>query len=104
MIEVILNRVLVKPEELQKKTESGLLIEYGELEKQHARSRVEGIVVGVGPTAYTDLTEEAPVKIGDHVVFARYAGVFVTDPETQDTLVVLNDTDVLCIVRKGDSK
>ncbi len=104
MIEVILNRILVKPEELQTEhavagTDKKILISRGEHEKKHAAARVEGIVVSIGPTAYRELTDEVPIKVGDHVVFAKYSGVFVTDPETEETLVVLNDNDVLCVVR-----
>lgn len=105
MIEVILNRVLVEPEELQREhkvdgTDVSIVIARGEQgEKQAEKSRVEGKVVSIGPTAYVDLTDTTPIKVGDHVVFARYSGVFVTDPDTKKTLVVLNDSDVLCVVR-----
>jgi co-chaperonin GroES (HSP10) len=105
MIEVILNRVLVKPEELKREhkvegTEVSIVLARGDMgEKQAERSRVEGTVVAIGPTAYTDLCDTPPIAKGDHVVFARYSGVFVTDPETKETLVVLNDSDVLCVVR-----
>jgi co-chaperonin GroES (HSP10) len=104
MIQVILNRVLVRPQELVKNhkvegTEISIIIEHGKTEAQHEAARVEGTVVAIGPTAYADLTDNPPIKEGDHVVFARYSGVFVTDPETKETLVVLNDTDVLCVVR-----
>lgn len=107
MIKVILNRVLVKPEELKREhkiegTDKAIVIAQANTleEKKMEASRVEGTVVGIGPTAYNDLTDEIPVEIGDHVVYAKYAGVYVTDPETEETLVVLNDSDVLCVVRK----
>ena len=107
MIEVLLNRVLVETEQLKKEHDVGngvkLEISYGQDESRHEASRTEGTVVSVGPTAYTDLGYDAPpIAVGDHVVFAKYSGVFVTDPETKKTLVVLNDSDVLCKVHKGD--
>lgn len=106
MIDVILNRVLVRPEALKREhkiegTSISLAIAHPN-EKQAEASRVEGTVVKIGPTSYKDLTDEMPIAVGDHVVFARYSGVFVTDPETKETLVVLNDSDVLCVVRQGD--
>jgi co-chaperonin GroES (HSP10) len=109
MIQVILNRVLVKPEKLKRShkiegTDIELALSHGDKEKQVEASRVEGTVVAIGPTAYKDLTDEVPIKQGDYVVFARYSGVFVVDPETKETLVVLNDSDVLCVVRQGESK
>lgn len=107
MINVILNRILVKPEQLKtghkvEGTDIEIALGYAGLEKQHEASRVEGHVVGIGPTAYKDLCDDVPIALGDHVVFAKYAGVFVTDPETKETLVVLNDSDVLCIVKGGN--
>lgn len=109
-IEVILNRILVRPEELKREhkiegTDKSLVLASASVhdEKRAEASRVEGTVVSIGPTAYKDLTDESPVKLNDHVVFARYSGVFVTDPETKETLVVLNDTDILCVVHKGES-
>lgn len=108
MIKVILNRILVKPEELKREHQIegvGALViaQANQLEeKKMEASRVEGTVVDIGPTAYSDLTDEVPIEKGDHVVYAKYAGVYVTDPETKETLVVLNDSDVLCVVRKGD--
>lgn len=107
MIEVILNRVLVKPFELETehKFEGGgsLLVAHGKDEARHKAARVEGKVVSIGSTAYKDLVDESPIREGDHVVFARYSGVFVNDPETDETYVVLIDSDILCrVVRKGE--
>jgi co-chaperonin GroES (HSP10) len=110
MIKIILNRVLIKPIELKKEhavegTDIKLDLSYAsaEDEKRHEAARVEGHVVGIGETAYKDIGDgTSPVQIGDHVVFAKYAGFYVTDPDTSEDLIVLNDEDVLCVVRKGD--
>jgi co-chaperonin GroES (HSP10) len=58
----------------------------------------------MGPTAYTDLSvpEEKRPRVGDFVLWAKYAGVGVIDPETNEKLVILNDEDVLCILKRGE--
>lgn len=110
MIEIILNRVLVKPVELEKERDLGegrkLYISRGDDEKRHEAARVEGHVVSIGETAYKDIGNgTSPIKVGDHVVFAKYAGFYVKDPDTDEDLIVLNDEDVLCrVIRKGDTK
>lgn len=93
-------RILVKPVEIKKKTESGIIIEYGENEKLEKGARVMGRVVDIGPAAWKkeDLGGFNWCKIGDMVLYARYAGKFVKDPVTQEEYVALNDEDVICIV------
>lgn len=115
MIEMILNRVLVKAEDLKRchrvETPNGVIeipIEYGDLEKRHAASVTQGVVVSVGPDAYSDYgyKDGKPVKVGDIVQFAKFSGAPVLDPDSpSERLVVLNDEDVIAIIKsKGDSK
>lgn len=111
MIKVILDRIMVKPVEIEttRKVEGSnieIAIAYGDKgEVRHKASRVEGTVVGIGPLAYKDIGDGTPpVQVGDFVVFAKYAGVFVTDPDTDEDLVILNDEDVLCVVTKTGEK
>lgn len=100
MITPILHRILIKPIELEKEHDAGggikLALAYGDNEKRHEAARIEGHIVSMGETA------DVPCKVGDHVVFAKYAGLYVNDPETDEEYVLINDEDILCIVRKGD--
>ncbi len=106
MIRVILNRVLVKPVDLKNEHKvEGTDIAIALIdpnENRTAAGRIEGTVVSIGETAYKDLCGDPPIKVGDYVVFAKYAGFFVKDPETGEELVLLNDEDVLCVISKGD--
>lgn len=106
MIKVLLDRVLVKPIELKNEhAVEGTDIKLALVdpnENRTAASRIEGTIVDIGPTAYRDLCGDPPIKKGDYVVFAKYAGFFVKDPETGEELVLLNDEDVLCVITKGD--
>lgn len=94
-LEVVGHRVLIKPKALQKKTESGLFIEYGDMEKRHKVATMEGTVAGIGPLAWHDWGDGRNwVEIGDRVLFAQYAGKLVEDPDTKEEFFVINDEDV----------
>jgi len=94
MLEVVGNRVLIKPKELEKKTDSGIIINYGTAEKQHEAATMEGTVIGIGPCSWEDYGHKEWVKIGDRVIFAQYAGKIVKDPDTEEKYFVVNDIDV----------
>jgi len=63
-----------------------------------------GIVVDMGPTAYKDVGDGTPwCKVGDTIVYGKYGGKIVTDPDTKKKFVVLNDQEVICIVKESDN-
>jgi co-chaperonin GroES (HSP10) len=75
---------VVKPVDLEKREEAGTQI---------------GTVIQVGPTAFRAFDGSDPnwkpwCKPGDRIIFARYAGKFVDDPETKERFFVINDEDV----------
>lgn len=101
MIEPALYRVLVKPYDIFDKDESyaaakrmGLEV-VGDSKKREQQSVDKGVVVALGPTVDADLH----AKVGDDIVWARHAGKEVEDPETGETFVVLNDEDVVAVIR-----
>lgn len=95
MLEVVGNRVLIKPKDLERKTASGIIVEYGEAEKRHKVATMEGVIVGIGPLAWHDWADGSHwVEVGDKVIFAQYAGKVVKDPETGEEFFVINDEDV----------
>jgi co-chaperonin GroES (HSP10) len=108
MIEVILNRVLVELEEIKKShkvagTNIEIPLAYGELEKRHNASVVQGVVVSIGPDAYNDYDEvyrlKKPIKVGDRVQFAKFSPSPVSDPDQPEKrLAMLNDEDILGII------
>jgi chaperonin GroES len=95
MVTPLGHRVLVKPVEIKNKTEGGLWkpeqtvdLEKGGVDK--------GTVMALGSTAYMadQLGGEPWVKVGDKVVWARYAGKPVEDSD--GTLYhLINDEDIL---------
>lgn len=110
MVTVCGDRILLRPEQLKKAhevtTDDGkkiaIALEFGANEKRLEAATTEGVVVQIGPEAFKD---ETPwYAAGDKVLWGKYAGYWVTDPETEESLVILDPHDVLCIISKGDAK
>lgn len=112
MIKILLHRVLVELEDLKRQHEvempdgSKVVLEmaYGEYETRLQASTTEGKVVAVGETAFRDYGyKECPLAIGDRIVFAKYAGRPVLDPdEPEKKMALLNDEDVLAIIKSKE--
>jgi chaperonin GroES len=94
-IKLLTHHVLIKLDELEVKTESGIILA---IDEKRERKAVEyGIVLQIGPTAYKDIgLDSCPLSIGDHVCILRYSGKSVKDGE--DEFLIVNDEDILCIV------
>jgi co-chaperonin GroES (HSP10) len=95
-------RILLKPRELEEKTERGIILpdsvrdveQFGEIVLQ---------VVDVGPEAYADSRFKRPwVKAGDWVVIARHAGWRITVPTTKEDFRVINDDGIIAVVDDPD--
>lgn len=115
MITPVLHRIMVKQvklEEVHKEYQSakraGIIIPEHP-DTQRAQAGVDrGTVVAIGETAYRDYSQYAdpdsniPVHVGDTVAFAKYSGKVVTDPETDEEYVILNDEDIVCVITQKD--
>lgn len=105
MLKVPGHRVLVKPKELKKQTESGIIIEYGENEKLEKAGMSRGTVAQIGPDAWKTMyisgqASEPWCKVGDEIIHAKYVGFEVVDEETGTTYRVINDEDVVVVISK----
>lgn len=88
-------RILVKPDEINTKTDWGLQIVTDE--KLERAAIMKGTVVAVGEFAYRD--DPGPwVKVGDRIIYSQYAGKFIKDPVEDETFVVMNDEDVVALI------
>ncbi|WP_297456290.1 co-chaperone GroES [Persephonella sp.] len=89
------DRVVIKPaEEAEEKTPSGIIIPDTAKEKPS-----EGEVIAVGEGRLLENGEIKPlkVKVGDKVIYSKYAGnEFVVDGEE---LIVLREDDILAIIQ-----
>lgn len=88
-------RVLIKPDPLEEKSEGGILIVHQDERLARAGTQT-GTLVAVGKTAWAD-SPEPWCSVGDHVIYAKYAGKIVTDPDTAEEYMIVNDEDVLAI-------
>src|SRR3954451_11989797 len=90
------DRIVVKPNEAEEKTASGLVIPDTAKEKPQ-----QGSVLAVGPGRRSDQTGELiplDVKVGDTVVYSKYGGTEIT--VEGDDLLILTSRDVLAIMKK----
>ena len=97
-------RVMVKVKRIGKKDENGnhkeggLIIPYDVWERRQT-AVVVGQIVEIGANAWYDRTD--PPKVGDYVIFKRYAGIHIegTDGEAYRNVM---DIDVHTITLSGD--
>ena len=87
------DRLLVKPIEQEEKTASGIILPETAKEKPQ-----EGEVLAIGPGARKEdgARIEMDVKVGDTVLYAKYAG---TEIKLEDKKVlILKESDILAIL------
>jgi co-chaperonin GroES (HSP10) len=99
----VLHRIVVKQDKIEDKDQAfaaaraiGIEIAFGE-RKREQQAVDSGVVVAIGPTAFKDFgLDNAPISVGDTIVYARYAGKPVEDPQSKVEYMLLNDEDVIC--------
>lgn len=91
MIKPLADRVVVKVIEQEEKTSGGIFLPDTAKEKPQI-----GEVVAVGPGKIED-GQRVPmeVKVGDHVIFAKYSGTEVKIDGTE--YLILRESDILAI-------
>ncbi|MEM9516694.1 MAG: co-chaperone GroES [Actinomycetota bacterium] len=88
------DRIVVRPNEAETQTASGLVIPDTAKEKPQ-----QGEVLAVGPGKRAENSGELiplDIKVGDTVLYSKYGGTEVT--ADNEDLLVLNGRDVLAIV------
>lgn len=94
------HRVLVKPDDIETKTQSGIIIDTGSNQKRKESAQISGTLVKVGPSAWQGLnseTNEPWAQPGDRVLFAMYGGYEVNVNGKLHR--VMNDEDITAIVK-----
>ncbi|NLK21176.1 MAG: co-chaperone GroES [Epulopiscium sp.] len=86
------DRVVVKQLEAEEKTKSGIVLPNQAKEKPQ-----EAEVVAVGPGGQVDGKEiKMEVKVGDKVIYSKYAGTEVKIQEKE--YIILKQSDILAVV------
>ena len=88
MIKPLADRVLIEPKEAETKTASGIFIPDTAKEKPQ-----QGTVIAVGPGKKD---EPMDVKVGDVVLFGKYAGTEVAVEEKK--YLIVKQSDILAIL------
>jgi co-chaperonin GroES (HSP10) len=71
-----------------------------ENEKRVSASVDKGFVLSIGPSAWKDFGGEPWCKVGDTVIWAKHAHKVVEDPETKEELGILNDEDIVAVIKE----
>lgn len=89
------DRVVVEPLEQEEKTASGIILPETAKEKPQ-----EGTILAVGPGKVDDAGKRMPmdVKVGDVVLFAKYAGTEIKLDGKK--VLILRESDIMAIVEK----
>lgn len=102
------HRVLLKPLDLEQKTESGIVLHYGPDQKLKERMQQLAKVVDIGPDAYLafrkidqdgkEVNGKPWCDIGDLVYCARMAASHFMDPYTGKEWMLVNDEDIQLVL------
>lgn len=91
-------RILVLPDEIEKTTASGIILNTGTGEKMEALAQTFGRVIAMGPLCYLDQPNSEPwCKIGDRVSFAKYSGLLNTGKDEKKYRVI-SDLDIVSVI------
>ena len=88
MIRPLADRVLIEPKEAETKTASGLYIPDTAKEKPQ-----QGVVIAAGPGKKDEPME---VKVGDQVLYGKYASTEVTVEDKK--YLIVKQSDILAIL------
>ena len=93
--------VLIEPIEIEDKSAGGIYLPENVREKhQHAIDR--GVITAMSENAFQDTTMwNDPPKVGDTVLFDKYAGSVIHKGQGRDRKIIriCNDTEILAILR-----
>ena len=91
-VKPLADRVIVKPLEAEEVKKGSIIIPDTAKEKPQ-----QGEIVAVGPGKMTDgKREEMEVKVGDKVLYGKYAGTEVTIDD--DEYMIMRESDILAVL------
>lgn len=103
-------RVLVKPVDIEEVDDAyasakrvGIQL-ISEAKDREQAAVDKGIVIQIGNTVANEFDGDLWFSEGDFVLFARYSGKRVKDPETEEEYIVFNGEDILCVIENPDGE
>jgi len=89
-------RALVRPDEVEMKTESGIVLAVDEKLEKNAQTTGTIVVLGEDfAAAFKPKTPFWGLKVGDKIHYPKYAGKWVRHSKTKEELLAINDEDVI---------
>lgn len=102
--------LVVRPDKIEdvdpvyaKARKAGIELVKREETRREQASVDKGRVLAVGSEAFKAYGGEPWCDVGDYIAYARFAGKYITDPETDEEVLVINDEDVVAVI-KGEAK
>ena len=93
------HRVLIRPDSVEEITKGGIVLPK-QVQDAEQNATIMGTIVALGGNAWKAFDDGNPwANVGDRVGFAKYGGMIVTDPDTQEKLRILNDEDITFIIK-----
>ena len=94
-------RVVIKPDPIEEVSKGGIVIatDYEGRKQRERAGQIFGTLVAIGPSAWKDEGENW-AEVGDRVMYSKYSGKTLKDEDTEETVVIVNDTDIIAIVEK----
>jgi chaperonin GroES len=91
-------KILVKPKKVDEKTKGGIIIP-DESKDREQFAQMEGTLVACSPLAFTydDWKSASPPRVGDRVLFAKFAGAKVTGKDGEEYRLI-NDKDCAAVL------
>ena len=92
-IKPLADRVVVKPQEAEETTASGIILPDTAKEKPQA-----GEIVAIGPGKVSDTGNviSMTVKVGDNVLYGKYSGTEITI--AGDDVLIMRESDILAVL------
>lgn len=90
----LLNRILIKPMFVTNVSSGGIIIATDELSEREQLGNTTGEVVAIGQDAFkADGYTECPIKPGDKIIMAKYAGLMYVGKDGNKYRMI-NDDDI----------
>ena len=93
----LLNRVLLKPLFVVNKSAGGIILATDEMSEREQMANTTGEVVAIGDLAFQGEYEAPPFKVGDKIIFAKYAGLMYVGKDGNKYRMI-NDDDITGIL------
>lgn len=97
------NCLLLLPKQIEEKTEAGIIVATATQLEREQLAQTEGVVVSIGALAFQGWEAEDLPKIGDTVVFTKYAGMMRDGNDGLQYRLII-DEDVRAVVVKEEQK